>query len=158
MERRKPLSPHEFVKYIAKPIKPKEMDLWVKSNNINVEKTQLFFDYICSLYNIMSDTYLGIDSIITQEDMLGHFNWCWSTIIENFGKENILFEKDGPHHEYFFNFFYESFYTNKHEEQREKIKEFLNHLFTLYSEKTKSELDMLYEMYVLLNESLTVKQ
>ena len=49
---------------------PKEMDLWVKANNINIEKTQLFFDFICSLYTIMSDTYLGEDSIITPEDIL----------------------------------------------------------------------------------------
>ena len=38
MERRKPLSPSDFIKYVAKPINAKEMDLWVKANNISIEK------------------------------------------------------------------------------------------------------------------------
>ena len=51
MERRKPLSPDEFIKYVARPINPKEMDLWVKANNINIEKTQLFFRfYMFTIY------------------------------------------------------------------------------------------------------------
>ena len=65
MERRKPLSPSDFIKYVAKPINAKEMDLWVKANNISIEKTQLFFDFIWSLSSIMQDTYLGKDSIST---------------------------------------------------------------------------------------------
>ena len=146
MERRKPLSPHEFVKYIANPIKPKEMDLWVKSNNINVEKTQLFFDYICSLYNIMSDTYLGIDSIITQEDMLGHFNWCWNKNVENFKKENILFRT----------FFEDAFYIDREDKNIEKIDFYLNRLFKLHVQKTKSELDMLKDIYFVLDNSLII--
>ena len=84
MKRRKPLSPSDFIKYVAKPIDSKEMDLWVKANNISIEKTQLFFDFIRSLSTIMEDTYLGNDSISTKEDVLGHFNWCWNKNIENF--------------------------------------------------------------------------
>ena len=157
MERRR-LLPEQFFKYVTQLVSREDMNLWVKVNNIHTEKIHLFGDYLKSLHMVVSETYLGRDVIKQDDEIKGHFNWCWGRIIDNFKKENILFKKEGHHHEYFFNFFYESFYTNKHEEQREKIKEFLNHLFTLYSEKTKSELDMLYEMYVLLNESLTVKQ
>ena len=95
MKRRKPLSPDEFLKYVAKPVSPDEMDVWVKSNNITNEKTNLFFDFICSLYTIMSDTYLGDDAIVTPEEKEGHFKWCWSKNVENFKEENINFELKG---------------------------------------------------------------
>ena len=129
MKRRKPLSPSDFIKYVAKPIDSKEMDLWVKANNISIEKTQLFFDFIRSLSTIMEDTYLGNDSISTKEDVLGHFNWCWNKNIENFSKENSNIKKV-------------DFYLNK--------------LFKLYLEKTKSELDMLKDIYVVLDKSLII--
>lgn len=155
MERRKPLSPNEFIKYVVKPIDPTEMDLWVKSNNICIEKTQLFFDYLCSLYNIMTDTYLGADAISTEKDIKGHFSWCWEKNIENFKKENINFKNDGEHKEYLWNFFEDSFYKNEGDKNLEKIDFYLNKLFKLYLQKTKSELDILKDLYTLLDKSLT---
>jgi len=156
MERRKPLSPSDFIKYVAKPINAKEMDLWVKANNISIEKTQLFFDFIWSLSSIMQDTYLGKDSISTKEDVLGHFNWCWNKNIENFSKENINFNSDGEHKNYLWNFFEESFYRDYENENVKKADFYLNKLFKLYLEKTKSELDMLKDLYVVLDKSLII--
>jgi hypothetical protein len=156
MERRKPLSPSDFIKYVAKPINAKEMDLWVKANNISIEKTQLFFDFIWSLSSIMQDTYLGKESISTKEDVLGHFNWCWNKNIENFSKENINFNSDGEHKNYLWNFFEESFYRDYENENVKKADFYLNKLFKLYLEKTKSELDMLKDLYVVLDKSLII--
>ena len=133
------------------------MNLWVKANNISVSKVTLFGDYFHSIYNLIEDTYLGEDVIKSEKEISGHFNWCWNKTIENFKKENILFNKEGTHQDYFYHFFCESFYNKKNDEHLEKLKHFLSRLFILHTTKTKSELDMLYEIYILLNESLTVK-
>ena len=53
-------------------------------------------------------------------------------------------------------FFYESYYINKKEENTEKICDFLNRLFRIHIEKTNSELDMLKEIYFILEQNLTV--
>ena len=135
MERRRPLTPNEFIKYVAKPIDPKEMDLWVKSNNICIEKTQLFFDYL---------------------DVKGHFSWCWEKNIENFNKENITFKSEGEHKKYLWTFFEDSFYEDNGDKNLEKIDFYLNRLFKLYVEKTKSELDILKDLYTLLDKSLII--
>ena len=124
MERRR-LLPEQFFKYVTQPISREEMNIWVKVHNINVAKVSLFGDYLSSLYNLVNDTYLGLDVIKTDKEITGHFNWCWEKTIGNFKKE--------------------------------KLKNFINILFILHTDKTKSELDMLYEIYILLNESLTVK-
>jgi len=156
MKRRKPLSPDEFLEYVAKPVTPDEMDIWIKANNINIEKSQLFFDFICSLYKIMDDTYLGEDAIITNTDMEGHFKWCWDKNIDNFTKENILFNKEGNHYDYLWNFFKESFYIDKDKNVVEKVDFYLSKLFRLYIEKTKSELDMLKDLYLVLDKSIII--
>lgn len=154
---RKSLLPKQFLKYVTQPVSLEDMNIWVKSNNINIEKTELFYDYICSLHLLIEDTYLGSDVIKEDNDRLGHFNWCWDSIVDDLKKENINFELEGNHHEYFWNFFYESFYIHKNnQEQSDKIKEFLEVLFLIHIPKTKSELDMLSEIYIVLNDNLTV--
>jgi len=156
MERRR-LLPEQFFKYVTQPLSREDMNLWVKAHNINISKVDLFGDYFHSLYNLVENTYLGEDVIKNENEIKGHFHWCWDKTIENFKKENILFKKEGTHLDYFYHFFYESFYHKKNDEHLEKLKYFLTTLFILHTSKTKSELDMLYEIYILLNESLTVK-
>jgi len=62
MERRR-LLPEEFLNYVTKTISPEETRIWVKVNNINTEKTELFFDLIISLFYLIEETYLGKDVI-----------------------------------------------------------------------------------------------
>ena len=151
----KRLQPEQFYKYITEPIEKEEMAIWVKEYNIKSEKTELFFDFINSLFTLIRETYLGEDVMKKEKDIKGHFNWCWDKIISNFKKENINFNEVGNHYEYFWNFFYESFYITKDEETIPKISMFFNRMFKLYIQKTKSELDLLSEMYSILNSNLT---
>ena len=100
MERRR-LLPEQFFKYVTQPISREEMNLWVKAHNINVAKVSLFGDYLSSLYNLVNDTYLGLDVIKTDKEITGHFNWCWEKTINNFNKENINFNVECTHYDYF---------------------------------------------------------
>jgi len=157
MERRR-LLPEEFLNYVTKQISPEHMRVWVKVNNINTEKIELFFDFINSLFYLIEETYLGDDVIITDEQKEGHFSWCWDKTIDNFKEENIHFKNKGEHYTYFFNFFYEGFYKNEVDEKVSKLKNFLDGLFKLHKVKTESELDMLIEMYRILENNLTVSE
>jgi len=157
MERRR-LLPEEFLNYVTKQISADEMRLWIKTNNIRSEKTELFFDFIISLFYIIEETYLGDDVVITDEQKEGHFLWCWKKTIMDFTKENIEFKPKGQHYSYFFNFFYEGFYKSEIDEKVNKLKNFLKELFKLYELKTESELDMLSEIYRILDNNLTVNK
>jgi len=157
MERRR-LLPEEFLNYVTKQISADEMRLWIKTNNIRSEKTELFFDFIISLFYIIEETYLGDDVVITDEQKEGHFLWCWKKTIMDFTKENIEFKPKGQHYSYFFNFFYEGFYKSEIDEKVNKLKNFLKQLFKLYELKTESELDMLSEIYHILDNNLTVNK
>ena len=36
-----------------------QIDIWYKAHNISREKTELFYDFLMSLYNLLQETYLG---------------------------------------------------------------------------------------------------
>ena len=106
-----------FFKYISKPMSQEDVDIWFRINNIIPEKLELFSDFSHSLNIILNDTYLGENDqsnetkiSLTQEDKKNHFDWCWNKLIDNFSKENIFFQNEGGHYEYFKAFFDDIFY------------------------------------------------
>lgn len=154
--RRKSLTPNQFLDYVTKPLTSEEVDLWVRLHSISLEKCNLYFDFICSLYTLVDDTYLGGEVIVTDSQKVGHFQWCWNKNIENFTKEKIFFKSEGDHYEYFWHFFSESFYNEEGDSAvTEKMDDYMKKLFELHVEKTKSDLDVLTDIYKVLDKSIT---
>tara|TARA_Y100000592_G_scaffold12407_1_gene17398 strand:- start:263 stop:742 length:480 start_codon:yes stop_codon:yes gene_type:complete len=152
----KRLLPEQFLRYVTEHLTRDKINLWVKVHNINHEKSELFSDFINSMFELVKTTYLGKDVIKNDKDVKGHFNWCWTKTVNNFTKENIYFNPIGEHKDYFWNLIKESFYTDV--DNAEKLKNFFSTLFLLHTKKTKSELDMLLEIYILLDRSLKDKK
>lgn len=131
-----------------------QIEIWYRAYNISREKMELFHDFLVSLYDLIDTTYLGSDVLSDENEIKGHFNWCWNNIIENFNKEKIYFKERGNYYEYFWNFFLEAFYFNKIDNKEIRIVEYFNKLFDFDYIKTKSELDMLTEIYKLMDQNL----
>jgi len=154
-----------FFNYISKPVSPEDVDLWFRINNIYPEKMDLFYDFVISLNNLINDTYLGDDDFgnetkikLSKEDTVKHFKWCWDKTIENFEKENLSFDKDGEHYEYFESFYMEVFYEQKDKKVRNAVKKFFDDLFDSNRPYTKSDLDMISSIYKSLDKTLINKK
>lgn len=132
-----------------------QTDVWYRAYNITTEKVELFHDFVYSVYYLIDQTFLGSDVVITEEDQKNHFTWCWDKIIDNFSKEKINLKKRGIHYEYFWNFFLESFYYLKMDNDEVKVSEYIFKLFNCNHKKTRSELGILTEIYKLLEKNLT---
>ena len=150
-----------FFDYISKPMKPDDVDIWLRVNNIVPEKLELFSDFAHSLNIIIIETYLGEPTpsnetkiTITDEDNDKHFEWCWNKIVIGFSKENIIFESKGDHYDYFKTFFDDIFYNQKEEKVRKSIGHFFNDLFDMKKSFTKSDLDMIVTIYKLLEKNM----
>jgi hypothetical protein len=148
--------------YISKQVDPEEVDIWFKINNIIPEKLELYYDFCHSLYLLIISTYLGDDDNketniqMTEEDNLKHFVWCWNKNIENFSKENILFELDGDHFKYFYTFFLDIFYNQKEKKIKSSIEFFFHDLFSREKPFTQIDLDLIYNIYKSLDKNLLV--
>jgi hypothetical protein len=131
-----------------------QIEIWYRAYNISREKMELFHDFLISLYELIENTYLGSDVLLNENDIKGHFKWCWDKTIEDFNKEKIYFKNRGTCHEYFWNFFLEAFYFNKMENKKIRIDEYINKLFDISYIKNRSELDVVTEIYRLLDQNL----
>jgi hypothetical protein len=150
-----------FFNYVTKPISPEDVDVWFRSNNMIIEKIELYHDFTRSLYDLMMDTYFGHDNknnetkiSMSDEDNEKHFKWCWSKVISNFEKESIRFEETGEHYDYFKSFFDEIFYDQKESIIRESVGDFFTELFDINKGFTKSDLDMVTSIYRALEKNI----
>lgn len=146
-----------FFNYISKPLKPEDVELWLSANNIIIEKVELFSDFCNTLDILINATYLGdgdnkTETKIKLTDIENeqHFKWCWNTTIEIFKKEKIIFSTEGEHYDYFYSFFDEVFYSENELDLKKSTRSFYKDLFDLDKPFTKSDLDMLTNIYKLL--------
>jgi hypothetical protein len=155
---------NNFLRWLTTPITLEEIELSFNINNMIREKLELFSDFSFSLYNLVIDTYLGegqknITRItLTDQEKKNHFDWCWKKNIENFRKENFLFNEEGDHYDYFYNFFRDAYYQQKDEKVKKSIDSFFTELFTNFNNYTKSDLDMVTEIYKMLDKNLSYKK
>ena len=151
-----------FYSWMMTPINHDDVEVWFNVNNMIYEKRQLFSDFTFSLYHLINSTYLGDDLdntsetklVLSQEDKLKHFDWCWKKTLDNFSKENIKFNVKGEHREYYEKFFMDLFYNAENKTISENIVKFFQELFDEEKMFTKSDLDMLTEIYKLLNKNI----
>jgi hypothetical protein len=149
--------------YISKQVDPEEVDIWFKVNNIIPEKMELYYDFCYSLFSLMVTTYLGGSAetsetgvLMNEEENLQHFKWCWSKNIENFKREEINFNDEGEHFNYFYTLFTEVFYTQKREDLRNSINDFFDDLFNREKPFTQVDLDLVYNLYKSLDKNIVL--
>lgn len=143
-----------YLEFIASENFKNQVEVWYKAYNITREKIDLFRDFIVGLHELIDETYLGPDVLFEEKEQKNHFTWCWNKTISNFEKEGILFKEVGGHYNYFWAFFYEAFYLNEVEFKPNRIKEYYYKLFSFNYKKTRSELDLLTEIYKILESNI----
>jgi hypothetical protein len=144
----------DYLKFITSESYKQQIDVWYKAYNISHEKIDLFYDVLISIYELINDTYLGNDVVKTEEDQKNHFTWCWDKVIDDLSKEKIFLKNRGVHYEYFWGFFLEAFYYNKIQDKPILIPEYFKKLFDFNHKKTRAELDVLTDLYNLINQNL----
>jgi hypothetical protein len=149
-----------FFAWITVPVPNDEAEIWFNKNNMIIERRQLYGEFCISLFELIKKTYLGQNFndginpvIMTKEENNLHFDWCWNKTIENFSKENIKFKAQGEHKDYLKGFFDEVFYYQEQPQIADNVDNFLSSVFDESTSFTKSDLDMITEIYMLFEKS-----
>lgn len=143
-----------YLEFVTSENYRQQIDVWFRTYNVSREKTELFYDFLITLHDLIVETYLGEDVINSETEQKNHFTWCWDKVIDNFNKEKIYFKERGTCYEYMWNFFLEAYYYTQLDGNITRIKEYFYILFHFEHKKTRSELDMLVEIYKLLDQNL----
>jgi hypothetical protein len=143
-----------YLEFVSSESYKHQIDVWSKTYNISREKIELFYDFLISLYDLVNNTYLGEDFLQSEEEQRSHFTWCWDKTIDSFNKEKIFFKERDSCYEYFWNFFLEAYYFAQFDGNHVRIGEYFYKLFDFKHRKTRSELDMLTEIYKMFEQNL----
>lgn len=152
--------------WLKKPLYENEIISWFKSNNIIIERLLLFKDFISRLFSLVEETYVGyqlIDAlelpiIMTNDDNKKHFNWCWKKNISLFEEEKLLFLKEGDHKDLLWNLSNSIFYNGESPEKTKINSEYLVKIFDLSYAHTKSDLDILTELYKKMEKAFIISE
>jgi hypothetical protein len=148
-----------FFDWMAKPVPKDEVLIWFNVHNMIYEKIELYGDIFKSLNAIIVDTYLGDSNSetkinLSEDDKLSHFDWCWKKMVKDFERENVNIKIKGDHKEYFQSFFMDSFYNQSEKKIKESISRFLNEIFDYNIVYSRPDLDLLTELYKLLEKNM----
>lgn len=152
-------SMENFFNWVSKPVAKDEVSVWFNINNMNYEKIELYGDFFKSLNNKITDTYFEEENFetkinLSEDNKKEHFNWCWTKTLEDFKKENILFKSTGEHRNYFEKFYFDTFYNKNQKKIKEVIPNFLEEVFDLNKPLTKSDLEIMTEIYKIMEKNL----
>ena len=147
-----------FFNWMTKALPKEEIIIWFNIHNMTYEKIELYGDIFKSLNQIILDTYLG-DNVsetkisLSDEDNESHFEWCWKKTIDDFKRENIHIKYEGDHKDYFKSFYMDTFYNQNEDKIKESISKFLSEIFDVGLTYSKSDLDLLTELYKLIEKN-----
>jgi len=152
-------SMENFFNWMSKPIPKDEVIIWFNVHNMNYERIELYGDIFKSLNYVIIDTYMGEETketkiSLSQEDKESHFEWCWHKMVEDFKRENIIIKHGGEHKEYFRSFFFDTFYNQSERNVKDSIPNFLVEVFDVEKPFSKSDLDILTELYKLMEKNI----
>jgi hypothetical protein len=129
-----------------------------KSHNILKERVDLYKDFSLNLLYKIYDTYLGVEYIKNKKDAIGHYNWCFGKVLEEFDEQEIDFYGNDELYDYFLDYYIDQFYSLNKEipiNHHKKIwLEIFNHK---KSSKSKNEVEILIELYIIFDFSLDNK-
>jgi hypothetical protein len=138
------------------PLSYEQIQLLYKANDIKFDRCNLYYDFIKSLNVTLFTTYLGEEYIKTESEIKEHFVWCLDKVIKDFNQEKIEFGDTGKIKDYFFYFYYELFYINN-EKSLEKLNKLADLSFDFNRIKSRSDMDILIELYKMFEKSLYYK-
>lgn len=130
-----------------------------KTNSIMRERIEIYHDFTINLLCYIHDTYFGREYIKTDEDIIGHFNWCYNKVVEEFEDEEIFFRNNDELYKYFFAYYYDQFYCNKNgPDSISTYLTFWNTVFDYGNNKKKKTFDLLIEIYKVFDQSFAIEE
>jgi hypothetical protein len=147
---------YNLMQYVSENLKTHEILKEYKNNNINKNRLQLYRDFIINLCYYIGDTYLGQEIIKTNKHKKDHFRWSFSKVCNEFKEEGLDFSNDDELFDYFFEYFNSTLYENEMYEI-EFLIEYWEDTLELSYDKSKADLEGMFEVYVIFDRILNTK-
>ena len=129
-----------------------------KTHNILYERIDIYRDFTINLLHYIFNSYLGKEYIFKESDVVGHFNWCYRKVLDEFYEEELDFFDNKNVYEYFYNFYNDQFYFAERKKTLNYFINFWDEIFNYKKDMKKKYFDILVEMYEIFNPSIEKKR
>jgi len=131
----------------------------LKTNNIDFNRLEVYYDFIYDLDRKIMRTYLG-DQYLNGTQRVEHFNYAFNKVNEKYKKYNIDYYYNSELYSYFLEFYTSYFYNIEDKKDKEgtlnKLHLVWGKLFDINSDKTRGDIDTLITLYYIFNISLEI--
>jgi len=138
---------------ITKKISEKDFLELLNTLKINKKRLLIYKSFILELNHKIFDTYLGKDYIITEEDKIGHFKWCFNNVCKSFKELNFDFTGNKEIYEHFYEYYTFYLYENPKPLNEKEINNFYDCIFSLHGERLAFHVNEMVELYNSFNKS-----
>lgn len=122
------------------------------------DRVEIYKDFSLNLLYYIHHYYIDKESLSADEDIHNHYNWCFNKVCDEFLKESIDFRKNKVLREYFYKYYYHQFYNIKtavnQDMTLEYYEKFWKNIFEIEKQKNKNMLNILIEIYNVFDVSI----
>jgi hypothetical protein len=125
-------------------------------------RIEICVDFIINLTNNIIEYYVDKDSISNDKTIKTHFDWCFDKTCDDFFMEGIFFYDNNELREYFYNYYYNQFYTVQdniaYDIKLITFEKFWKNVFNLEKQQTSNSVKLLVQIYELFDKSINDKK
>jgi len=120
------------------------------------DRVEIYRDFAMNLLYYIFNFYIDKESLSADEDIRNHYNWCFNKVCEEFKQEDLDFSTNQELKEYFFAYYYHQFYkvNNNQDTSIEYYEKFWKNIFEIDRQKNKNIINILIEIYNIYDKSV----
>ena len=124
------------------------------------DRVEIYKDFTLNLINYIIDYYLDKQTLSNDADIRNHYIWCFNKVCDEFKLEGLDFSKNEILKEYFYNFYYNQFYKREILTGNEDVtitfyEKFWRNIFEIDKQKNKNIINTLIEIYNVFDTSVS---
>lgn len=142
---------------LKKELDKKLIETLLRDNYINFNRVEIYRNFIRVLSNNIYSTYLGKEYISSEEDILGHYNWCFNDVCNKFKLMGVDFNNNIEVRDYFMDYYRFGLYNaeNGKEYPEKNVAVYFNSIFELVEPKPMMEMLAYIDIYNMFNNTFT---
>ena len=123
------------------------------------DRVEIYKDFALNLLYYIYNYYLDKVSLSLDQDIYNHYSWCFNKVCDEFLIEGINFTKNTELKEYFYAYYYHQFYKLNKDNQNqdtslEYYERFWKNIFEIDRQKNKNIINILIEIYNIYDKSI----
>jgi hypothetical protein len=137
------------------------MSITTKKYIIIKDRVEIYKDFAINLLYYIHKYYIDYESLHEDTDIRNHYVWCFNKVCDEFLKEGIDFRSNEELKEYFYAYYYHQFYKIQNVNQDTTLayyEKFWRNIFEIDKQKNKNIINILIEIYNIYDKSINLEK